>query len=942
MTETVTATGFTAEFIAQLNANFAAVSTDTTSFVRPETYGAVGDGVTDDTVAIQAAIAAATGSTEGALALGGQYVVTNLTVTSPLSIVGFNGAKLISKASSTGSTVRVTSDDFSVNGVAFEAMSSPDLTSHLWISGHRYKVTQCSFTGTTYNGRLPGSYGAPLYGLYVNGATPTIYEDGIINGVTVNGGGGSSGIYVVGGRRLNFSNITVRLVGGFGMIVGGGLTVQDFTLSQFTALSCGLYGFSNSAQNQASAVDPTPMRNWRITSAWAAWCGWRSALDGRYGAVTSGKMGFDITDGSLDGLYIQAAACDCANGGMESKAADFQSVSYTTSATTSGTVSSGSVITLTSIPSTIYVGSAVAGTNISSDTYIQSINTTTNQITLTKAVAGTVSSGATLTFNSGIQPTGHREVYIDFQYYSTFGSNYWAQNGVNLLLEDSISDQFYGEKQYAKVFAVTKQAVTWRPGQIKWPFEIVASNSCTWMCLGSTSDGSPAAAGSTVPPAGARVVGTTNSTTAAGATVLNFASTTGIAAGQAVFGINIPDGTTVVSTTGTTVTISQAVTGSGVSSSATILFCSLHNDGNLYWLCMGADYSGSTTNNNVALQINCVSNINADVSSIGNGYGVYINSTRGAANAVDNVTVTARVSKARYGIAVDGTGTVTNLKFVGCDVDGAVGLIVGGGGGTNTVTVLGGVITGTGNGTSIQLSTGTNTINLGGDVLLKTGGQAIYGAAGTSTINISTALIDAGAGGYRPVEFNTGTYTVNWGNAVMNNGNAASFGSWALSGGGTATVTSVGGVLRRDLTTDPTVTPKKGRPGERMYLAAPTSVALGYVCVADDTWEIMAAGTGSIGKPVTKTGDFTVGALENCIINNKSGSTCTATLPAASAYTGRELHFINNQAQTLVSASSNVVPAAGGAAGTAILAATAGVWAKLVSDGSNWIIMAKG
>jgi hypothetical protein len=33
-----------------------------------------------------------------------------------------------------------------------------------------------------------------------------------------------------------------------------------------------------------------------------------------------------------------------------------------------------------------------------------------------------------------------------------------------------------------------------------------------------------------------------------------------------------------------------------------------------------------------------------------------------------------------------------------------------------------------------------------------------------------------------------------------------------------------------------------------------------------------------------------------------------------------------------------VVPLAGGAAGTAILAATAGKYATLVSDGTNWII----
>lgn len=99
--------------------------------------------------------------------------------------------------------------------------------------------------------------------------------------------------------------------------------------------------------------------------------------------------------------------------------------------------------------------------------------------------------------------------------------------------------------------------------------------------------------------------------------------------------------------------------------------------------------------------------------------------------------------------------------------------------------------------------------------------------------------------------------------------------------------------------------------------------------------------TGSFGRgaPVTKTADFTVAATENWLINNKSGSACTVTLPTASSWTGREIMIQSYQAQATNSASSNVVPLGGGAAGTAILAATAGKWATLVSDGTNWIIM---
>jgi hypothetical protein len=106
-----------------------------------------------------------------------------------------------------------------------------------------------------------------------------------------------------------------------------------------------------------------------------------------------------------------------------------------------------------------------------------------------------------------------------------------------------------------------------------------------------------------------------------------------------------------------------------------------------------------------------------------------------------------------------------------------------------------------------------------------------------------------------------------------------------------------------------------------------------------DTAAIIASINAASSAPVTKTADFTVADNETWLINNKSGSTCTVTLPTASAWSGRELTFKNLQAQTLVSASSNVVLIDGTVAGTAILLAVVGNWATMVSDGTNWVIM---
>lgn len=90
----------------------------------------------------------------------------------------------------------------------------------------------------------------------------------------------------------------------------------------------------------------------------------------------------------------------------------------------------------------------------------------------------------------------------------------------------------------------------------------------------------------------------------------------------------------------------------------------------------------------------------------------------------------------------------------------------------------------------------------------------------------------------------------------------------------------------------------------------------------------------------TKVTNYTLGNNDSSLIFNL-GTPITLTLGAASAFPGRWLYLKNiNAAGTVISAASNVVPQAGGAAGTAILAAGTTKWAWVQSDGSSWIIMA--
>jgi hypothetical protein len=103
---------------------------------------------------------------------------------------------------------------------------------------------------------------------------------------------------------------------------------------------------------------------------------------------------------------------------------------------------------------------------------------------------------------------------------------------------------------------------------------------------------------------------------------------------------------------------------------------------------------------------------------------------------------------------------------------------------------------------------------------------------------------------------------------------------------------------------------------------------------------LMSVTGGSFGRGgiATKTGSFSVAETEDWLICNGT-ATITVTLPAAASWTGREIMIKNIAAFTVVSASTNVVPINSATAGTAILPATAGSWATLVSDGTNWVIM---
>lgn len=96
------------------------------------------------------------------------------------------------------------------------------------------------------------------------------------------------------------------------------------------------------------------------------------------------------------------------------------------------------------------------------------------------------------------------------------------------------------------------------------------------------------------------------------------------------------------------------------------------------------------------------------------------------------------------------------------------------------------------------------------------------------------------------------------------------------------------------------------------------------------------------GQAVTVTNNtYTVNANDDNLVCNRAG-TITLTLPSAAIFPNRRIWLKTIQAQTVVSASSNVQPIDDTTPGTAILPATDGAWAMLRSNGTDWVITARG
>lgn len=367
------------------------------------------------------------------------------------------------------------------------------------------------------------------------------------------------------------------------------------------------------------------------------------------------------------------------------------------------------------------------------------------------------------------------------------------------------------------------------------------------------------------------------------------------------------------------------------------------------------------------------------------------------ANLTSNGLVTTSAGDGTLGVTVPGTGVLTALAV---NTGTAGSFVVNGGalgtpssgtatnltgtasgltaGNVTTNANLTGPITSVGNATSIASQTGTGTkfvvdtsptivspsittsllptaddgAPLGSttkewsDLFLASGGVVNW-ANGNVTVTHSTDALTLGVNSFQ-LQSATTLFPKTIVSNTTNDANAAYFLVRKDRAGAAVQVGDTLGTFLfqgRDSSGTPTIRNAAFLTASVVSVTAGTVAANFNLTAGTASWQFntnsqtIVPGGLSRGAPVTKTADFTVADTESWLINNKAGSTCTVTMPSAASYVGREIMFKNSQAQTVVSSASNIVPQTGGAATTALLASGTSHWCKVVSDGTNWVIM---
>jgi hypothetical protein len=155
----------------------------------------------------------------------------------------------------------------------------------------------------------------------------------------------------------------------------------------------------------------------------------------------------------------------------------------------------------------------------------------------------------------------------------------------------------------------------------------------------------------------------------------------------------------------------------------------------------------------------------------------------------------------------------------------------------------------------------------------------------------------------------------------------------------TASMVGLGSVTNTADTAKPVSTAQQTALDLKANLASPTFTGTATAPILSVT-SYKKYAVAAVTTPITAS-TYTVPDTDTFVIFN-SASAISVTLPTAASYTGRTLHFKTISTGAVTSATSNVVALATTTAAATIFSAnTAGKWTTLVSNGTNWVIMAQ-
>ncbi len=578
---------------------------------------------------------------------------------------------------------------------------------------------------------------------YVSASGSAIIAARAVGGVGINqtitiGGASVNGVISPGfNESLTTGPLVTTFNGndGYGVTIGAGGTITyGFTAStgagtnhSYTSNLNGLLTLNSSFLS----VDTAATRTYTITangdvvvtgnllsSAGAVDHIWSKAGYGTLaiqGTASTNIGAFNITNGSLN---INALS----------------SLNVNTTATTG---SGGIALASTTTNGVLnYLGSAAAGVGETSNKAIILAGTTGSGVIFAnqqQSAANTSATALALTSNIAAVGAGAKTLYLE---------------GYNNTVNDAVINQITGLILDNATLAANKTS-------------LVKGGSGTWLYAPTASSYAAAAVAS-----GATV--STNGTTTLGGTVLNFASTTGLAVGQQVFGTGIVAGTYISAVSSNTVTLSVG-TSAAIASAASIVF--------------GGEASSSTT----------IPTVSTSGSTASGATTVILASTAGLAVGMA-VTGSAGLPAGGIITAINsGNNTITLSAATTAVIAASTALTFNGAVNTNVVTVTNasGLVVG-------QSVTGPNvpagtviTAIYGNNVVLKntiaatiTGGSVLYfGSIGAAGVAQSFSGAVTVAGGTLQIQPTAGTGN---GSAPLSSSNNLTFATDPLTGNGYA------------------------------------------------------------------------------------------------------------------------------------------------------------